>query len=65
MSTTITFQRAPCPVCTTMLPEHVREDMAEALKIDPNTAPGYSFSRTLALDKVIAKAKLHYPHLFR
>lgn len=57
--------KQPLPVCTTMLPRWVREQMVEALKIDPDIAPGESLARTRALESVIFRARAQHPHLFR
>ena len=54
-----------CPICTTMLPLRVREQMTRALQVDPGVPTGESPARTRALDGVVFHARLHYPHLFR
>lgn len=55
----------PVPMCTTMLPRRVREQMLEVLKIDPGVPPGESPARTRALESVIFHARVQYPQLFR
>lgn len=54
----------PVPICTTMLPKWVREQMAEALTIDPHLPAGESLARTRALESVIFRARAQYPKLF-
>lgn len=57
--------KEPIPVCTTMLPRWVREQMAEALAIDPHRPPGESLDRTRALESVIFRARAQHPKLFK
>jgi hypothetical protein len=47
-----------------LLPQHVRESLIEASKIDLSKLPGDSKERTAAIDEIIRIAKINYPHAF-
>lgn len=48
-----------------LLPTYVREALQEAARIDPKIPAGDSYRRTRAIEVVIARARLRYPHLFK
>jgi hypothetical protein len=54
----------PLPI-STLLPAKVREQMLEAVRIDPEVPAGESPDRTRALESVLFHARIHYPQLFR
>lgn len=56
--------RATLPMSTT-LPEAVRQSLAAAALVDPETPVGESHVRASALDYVIRKARTKYPQFFQ
>lgn len=50
---------------STMLPDKAVAKLLAALAIDPQTSPGCSMKRVLALDEAIGWIKRTYPKLFK
>jgi hypothetical protein len=53
------------PIVSTLLPPSVRTALMEASRVDEKQAPGSSVARSRALEDVIRRARLFYPHLFK